>query len=267
MPTGGRAGKYTKHISKLCSRCGIEENEIHLFFTCNFARAAWFSHPWYIQIDVLILNTNSLTDLILKLLNINHPNATLANVLTFMWCLWKSRNDNLFNRNMGHPSQIHLMANAMKHNLEMVRVLQDKNRNKREQSKESTDPRYTGGQPGDRNQVPQHGQTLKSDLLISGSKIFSDAAWKTNKVPGMASGTATGIGVYCQIHESTFAATIMIQASMPDTSSVLQAEAEALLFAARIGSALTLQQVTFLTDNSILAAAAALELANLGKVP
>jgi predicted Zn-ribbon and HTH transcriptional regulator len=57
MPTGARAGKYTIHIPKTCCKCGFEENDKHLFFTCNFARASWFSEPWYIRTDFLAENT------------------------------------------------------------------------------------------------------------------------------------------------------------------------------------------------------------------
>jgi hypothetical protein len=123
MPTGARAGKYTIHIPKTCCRCSCEENDKHLFFTCNFARASWFYEPWYIRTDILTENTNSITQIILRLLNMNHPNANISNILTFMWCIWKSRNDCLFNRKVNLPTQVHHMANAINKNLEMVDVV------------------------------------------------------------------------------------------------------------------------------------------------
>jgi hypothetical protein len=124
VPTGMRAGKYSKNISKLCCMCGMEETDYHLFFSCNFARAAWFSSPWYIRTDALMLNTNSLTDIITQLINMKHPNGSLQNILNFLWCLWKSRNDSLFNRKQGQPTKIHYMDNALSQNMEMMNVLQ-----------------------------------------------------------------------------------------------------------------------------------------------
>jgi hypothetical protein len=119
IPTGARAGKYSVHISKLCARCGIEEDDIHLFFTCPFSKAAWFCAPWFIRSEYIVANCNSLTQIILNLLSMNHPHASLPNILTFMWCIWKSRNDNLFGRKAEAPYQMHLMAQAIKNNLEM----------------------------------------------------------------------------------------------------------------------------------------------------
>jgi hypothetical protein len=106
------------------------------------------------------------------------------------------------------------------------------------------------------NSLPSQGDTLKTDVMIHGTKIYSDATWKTKKTPGRAGTTSTGIGVYCQIGESNFNISALIQASTPTTPSVLQAEAEAFLLAARIASILRLKQPTFLTDCSTLAKAA-----------
>jgi hypothetical protein len=93
IPTEARAGKYSKHISKFCCRCGVEEDDVQLFFTCHFVRIAWFSAPWFLHTEIIAQNCNSLTQIILKLQIMNHPHGSLQNSLTFMSCIWKSRND------------------------------------------------------------------------------------------------------------------------------------------------------------------------------
>jgi hypothetical protein len=120
VPTGARTGKYSTHISTLCSRCAVEETDIHLFFTCHFARVAWFSYPWFVRSEMLITDCNSMSQILIKLLSMNHPYATLENILTFMWCIWKSRNDNLFCRKPGAPYQVYQAARAIQQNMEML---------------------------------------------------------------------------------------------------------------------------------------------------
>jgi hypothetical protein len=195
----------------------------------------------------------------------NHPNATLPNVLTFMWCLWKSRNDHLFNRQQLHPAQIQHMANALNHNLELSNIEQVTNMNKNVQTNKIVLQDVQGNTQVTGSQLPLHGRTLKTDLMIKGTKVFSDAAWKTKKAPELSS--VTGIGVFIQIQEIHRSGMIMIQASTPMAPSILQAEAEALLVAARIALALQLQGHTFLTDNSTLASSAATQSTSLEQVP
>jgi hypothetical protein len=107
------------------------------------------------------------------------------------------------------------------------------------------------------NDLPCQGCTLKTDMLIQGTKIFSDASWKKKKASGREGIEATSVGIFCQIKEINFEATVFIQASIPVTPSVFQAEAQALLFAARVASILRLQKPIFLTDSTNLAKAAA----------
>jgi hypothetical protein len=255
MPTGARAGKYSKHVSKLCCRCGSEENDKHLFFTCNFARASWFCETWFIRTDIITVNLNSITEIIIKLLNTNHQNATLTNILTFMWCLWKSRNDCLFNRKETHPKQIHHMANAVTKSLEMVDVVQVPN-SYRLQNEDPT-----------KEKTSEQGETIRTDLAIIGNKIFSDAAWKNKSATGSEDQNQIGIGVYYQALQHNIGATILIQASTTQTPSPLQAEAAALNLAARIASHLQISQVSFLTDNLALARAAASKRASDPHIP
>lgn len=195
-------------------------------------------------------------------LSMNHPHASLANILTFMWCIWKSRNDSLFGRKPGAPYQIHHMVQAIQQNQEMTHM---SNTSSVQIQHSHSLPRPLSSSLQVTEQaispdagLPKHGETLNSDLIIHGSKIFTDAAWKTKKkVPGMGNTTATGIGVHCELQERDISATFFIQASTSTTPSVIQAEAAALLLATEIAALLHLQKVTFLTDSSSLAKAAA----------
>ena len=113
LPMGKTVGKYTTHINKFCSRCGIEEDEQHILFSCPFAKAAWVVHPWHIRIDELLKDCRSVTDMISCILNSNHPHATLSNIFTFMWCRWKSRNDKLFQKKASSPIKVFYSTQAI----------------------------------------------------------------------------------------------------------------------------------------------------------
>ena len=173
LPTGARAGRYSKHINKFCCRCGLQEDEVHLFFTCPFVKAAWFPAPWYIRTELITHNCTDLAQIILTLLNINHPYASLSTILTFMWCIWKSRNDMLFRRKKGEPYQININAQALASNLECCYVtspLMQENKNRQLQV---TTTRLVS---------PVQGSTISSIASLQGTIIFSDASWKCRNI-------------------------------------------------------------------------------------
>lgn len=144
-----------------------------MLFICPFARAAWFAEPWYIRSESLIHNTNSVADAIHSLIAMNHPHASLQNIFTFLWCLWKSRNDCLFNRKPGSPLQIHHAAQAIS------------------QAQELADEMTTGDsltevrvqQQQNSQDIPAPGNTIRADLLTADTRVYSDASWRGCNMP------------------------------------------------------------------------------------
>lgn len=175
----------------------------------------------------------------------NHPHASLQNILTFMWCIWKSRGDCLFDRKKGAPHQINVNAQAIQNNLELCYLTET-----------PLQVQQQLVQALSSHTLPAPGNTINTDLGIVGPKMYSDAAWKTRRSPGTAGSMVTGLGIFCQFQEERCSTNILIQASISTALSSLQAEAFALLLAARVAALLQLQQVTFLTDNLSLAKAA-----------
>jgi hypothetical protein len=144
------------------------------------------------------------------------------------------------------------MTNAIKQNLELLDTLQVH----RLQSKADVQEELT-----------YQGNTIRTDMQIQGSKIFSDATWKKRRSLNTQENLRTGIGLYCQLLRQNREETIMIQASTAQPSSPLLAETAALLLASKIASQLQAQGVTFLTDNLILAKAAATSSVTNEQVP
>lgn len=113
LPTGMRAGRFSIHISQNCCRCAQQEDEFHLFFLCDFARAAWFSAPWFLRSDILVQGHSSMHSLLIHFASMGHPYASLHNIFNFMWCIWKARNDFLFERKFSFPYQIKIAATSL----------------------------------------------------------------------------------------------------------------------------------------------------------
>ena len=181
----------------------------------------------------------------------NYPNAIIPNIFTFLWCLWKAQNDALFSRKESLPHYILLAAAA----ISSAQFLQDHQEDCASSSLQRTDTRQILQVQVD-EQIMQ-GYTVKSDFLITGTKIYSDASWRKKNIPGRAQGLGTGIGVFIHISGHEIERKIMIQASTSDAHSPLCAEALALQLAARVVAKLQIQQATFFTDNLSLAKMAA----------
>ncbi|XBI28971.1 hypothetical protein VPH35_053079 [Triticum aestivum] len=97
------------------------------------------------------------------------------------------------------------------------------------------------------------GYTVKSDFLITGTKIYFDASWRKKNILGRGQGLGTGIGVFIQIPGDETERKIMIQASAGDAHSPLCAEALALQLAARVATQMQFQHTTFFMYNLSLA--------------
>ena len=112
------------------------------------------------------------------------------------------------------------MANAIKQNLEMVDVLQastnqTKQKNMLNSSMQGHHQYRTNGPDIQMDHQVEalpfkQGSTIKSDLAIEGSKIFSDAAWKTSKAPGADGRVKTGLGVFCQLQKEHSSSIVFI---------------------------------------------------------
>ena len=140
---------------------------MHLFFLCPFAKAAWYSSPWFIKTELLFNDHQSLPEMIGSLLSSNHPCISIKTLYTLFWCLWKSRSDFLFNKIKMHPTRIFSMVSALLQDSELYRQ-QLCSQLRSEQA--------------DFQRLVQHGYQALHEAT-KGHILFSDAAWSPSSAP------------------------------------------------------------------------------------
>jgi hypothetical protein len=144
----------------------MPEIDFHLFFLCPFAKATWF-----LRFKIFTQNTNSFASVLLSLLSSGHPEVNLETIATFLWCLWKSRNDQLFGRKKSSPKQIAINTKALLQDLEVSSLT----------PRDNSELRYS-----DRKLLPKPGEMVSGFVDFAGIKIFVDAAWKLMPGQGVA---------------------------------------------------------------------------------
>jgi hypothetical protein len=143
------------------------------FFLCPFSKAAWFCSPWFIKTEILAANHHSIPDMIQALLNSRHPQINHTSLYTFLWCLWKARNDTHFCRKFCRPSQVFEAANAIIQATKLEAATFSEERTPYEAVDTATQLQVTRCQ-----QMTSFAGTRIRDISnISGSVIFSDVAW------------------------------------------------------------------------------------------
>ena len=193
LPTGKRASRFSKHIEPECSRCGCVEDDMHLLFLCPFSKAAWYNHPWYLRTESFAALHHNIPNMIQALLSSGHPHINLTNLYTFLWCLWKARNDCLFNRKGSSPSQVLAISNAILQESK----LEGTDRSEELQNLQQTQPVTT---------------IVQVTSNFAGEAIFCDAAWKLSE--GAHSAPA-GIGIFIQMENNQHCKHIYISAMSP----------------------------------------------------
>jgi hypothetical protein len=241
LPSGNRASRFSRHIEKDCCRCGVPETDMHLFFLCPFAKAAWFDKPWFLRTEVITQNVHSVALVIKSLLWLNHPEANLTSIATFMWCIWKARNDELFCRKKHKPHQMIIQAKALISNLETQPAIT----HHQEQASRAQN---------ERADQPKSGDSVSSDFYFAGPKLYVDAAWK---LPRHRAETTAGLGIYLTFKEQNSHIDVLILAIKHGVTSPIQAEAHALTLAGRLAAGLHLREPTFFSDCANLVKAAA----------
>jgi hypothetical protein len=69
--------------------------------------------------DVIAENAYNLHTIISNRLAMNHPTNTMKHIFTFLWCLWKMRNEKLFSNKEGLSNPVIRRTHALLNSLQI----------------------------------------------------------------------------------------------------------------------------------------------------
>jgi hypothetical protein len=229
---------------------------MHIFFLCPFSKVAWYCFPWFIKTKILA-NHNSLVPHMIKgLLDSQHPQISVSSLYTFLWCIWKARNDSVFCRKACNPSQVYAAAAAIMQGtkIEFAASSQVRSVTGSDDPQEHADHSVRLHDHGSHLMMPSRGSTITNIANFTRPVIFSDAAW-TSGSDGQP--TPAGLGIFIQMRSERRCSQLCISTVSPPVTSAILTEAFSLILATQVAGLLQLNEVTFLTDSAMLAKAAA----------
>lgn len=112
IATGVRAGNLSDKISKNCANCNLPENDSHLFFHCNFARAVWFSSKTPLRSSLLPFEQDGVQEALSTVVTTNTTDADLQRLMTTLWYIWIARNDLRFKNKQWSVLQVQYAVDA-----------------------------------------------------------------------------------------------------------------------------------------------------------
>jgi hypothetical protein len=239
IPTGVRAAARSINIDHKCCRCGMDETDFHLFFSCHYVHAVWFASPLGLRVEGLLQQgIDQVEDALHHLMTSYKTDNSIAMIFNILWSIWKARNDLLFNNKQNSPLQVLYAAKALLNAGEGEFHKQD-------------GPDLAQATVSNSNSLV----AFDRNMITEGPNIYTDAAWK-NPSPSSSLFAGirakAGIGIFMQwLNQGDMQAVLVQATSMAD--SALVAEAQALELAAHIGHAMKVQHPNFLTDNQVLA--------------
>ncbi|XP_039780859.1 uncharacterized protein LOC120648186, partial [Panicum virgatum] len=262
LATGIRAGRHSTKISKDCCTCNSLEDDAHLFFHCTFARAVWFSAATPLCTSMLPNEQDGVQEIMSHILGQQADEEQICTILTTLWYIWRARNDKRFNNKTWTVWQVHHAVAAelalateehIDHEQPPLHI------NMRQGILLSNAGHEVPTQANDESQGVQHTHShqlplvptpplyrIGTPILLQGPRCYTDAA--TAPDLSQDQDRRAGLGVFIVYN----CYTTYIKARMQHCSSVLMAEAAALLLAANAFSELQVQEGTFLSDNQQL---------------